>query len=177
MLVNKDGKLIVNNESLLNYVKNNHVNSWKRQLEEIAFKAIRDKRYDTAERYFSKALKMDGKDAMNYYRRALVRIKLQRHREALDDLSAAIDLKPGLDTFYLKRAEVWRLLDVDYKAMADLNKAIKLNPHSADAFDMRGKFRLSLGDRAGGKMDLVKAGELRNDGRTGGSELYGSKAA
>lgn len=177
MLVNDEGKLIVNDETLLNYVKNDHVSSWKQRLEEIAFKAIRDKRYDKAERYFTKALKVDSSNAMNHYRRALVRIKLFNHKGALVDLSEAIALKPDFDTFYLKRAQVYRLLDIDHKAMSDLNKAIKLNPSSSEAFDMRGKFRLSLGDRTGARIDLNKAEELRSNGRIGQSEVYGAQAA
>lgn len=177
MLVNDDGKLIVEDESLLNYVKNDHVTSWRERLEEVAFKAIRDKRFDKAERYFTKALKVDSTNAMNHYRRALVRIKLLNHKGALVDLTEAIALKPDFDTFYLKRAQVYRLLDIDHKAMSDLNRAIKLNPSSSDAFEMRGKFRLSLGDRSGARMDLNKAEALRSNGHSGQGEMYGAQAA
>ncbi|MEZ4722692.1 MAG: hypothetical protein R2813_12525 [Flavobacteriales bacterium] len=176
MLVDKSGKLIVSDESLLNYVKNSHVLSWLKHLEEIAFKAIRDKRFEIAERYFTKALKVDPTSAMNYYRRALVRIKLLNHKDALLDICEAIRLKPELDVFYVKRAEIYRLLDVDHKAMGDLNKAIRLNPKNDVAFEIRGKFRLSLGDRAGSRLDLLKAEELRNRGLGGGAEVYGKAA-
>lgn len=176
MLVNKEGKLIVKDESLLNYVMNQHVSEWRKKLEEIAFRAIRDKRYDAAERFFTKALKVDKTNAMNYYRRALVRIKLMNYKLALDDLTQAIELNSSVATFYLKRSQVFRMLDVDYKAMGDLNKAIRINPNSAEAFEIRGKFRASLGDRAGSKMDLIKAEELRKNGKLGGTELYGAAA-
>ncbi|GAB5538396.1 MAG: hypothetical protein Salg2KO_04990 [Salibacteraceae bacterium] len=160
MLVNTEGKLIVSDESLLSYVKNEHVKTWMRRLEEIAFKALRDKKYKTAERYFGKVIKLDGQNAMNHYRRSLVRLKLNNQRGALVDLSEAIRLQPRIAKFYVKRAEVYRLLDVDHKAMSDLNMAIKLNPKSVEAYQRRGKFRLSLGDRAGGRLDLLKASEL-----------------
>ena len=177
MLVDSSGNLIIQKESLLNYVKNKHVSSWRERLEQIAFKAIRDKQYDKAERYFTKAIKVDEGKAMNYYRRALIRIKLQNHKKALDDVSKAIELKPTEYVFYLKRAQLYRILDIDYKVMNDLNMAVRLKPNAANVFDIRGKFRLSLGDRAGGKMDLLKAEELRKEGLGGGSELYGSQAA
>lgn len=176
MLVNKEGKLIITDESMLNYVKNQFNESWRVHLEEIAFRAIRDKRFDKAERFFTKALKVDQTNAMNYYRRALVRIKLMNYKGALEDLSNAICLNENVAAFYLKRAQVFRLLDIDYKAMADLNKAIKLNPNSAEAFQMRGNFRASIGDRAGSRMDLLKAEELMRDGKIGGTELYGAAA-
>lgn len=177
MLVDASGKLILHNDSLLNYVKNQHVNSWRERLEEIGFKAIRDKRYDKAERYFTKAIKVDESRAMNYYRRALIRMKLMRHKKALEDVSKAIDLNPNEYVFYLKRAQLYRILDIDYKVMNDLNKAVRLKPNNSNVFDIRGKFRLSLGDRAGGKMDLLKAEELRKNGQGGEEEMYGSKAA
>lgn len=176
MLVNSDGKLIVKDETLLNYVKNQYVDSWRLRLEEIAFKAIRDKRFDKADRFFTKALKVESANAMNYYRRALVRIKLMNYKGALQDLTDAINLKENVATFYLKRAQVYRMLDVDFKAMADMNKAIKTDPKMAEAYQIRGKFRLAIGDRTGSRMDLLKAEELMRNGNIGGTELYGVAA-
>jgi tetratricopeptide (TPR) repeat protein len=177
MLVNKDGKLIVSDESLLNYLKNEHVKSWKHRVEEIAFKAIRDKKYEIAERYFGKVIKLEKDNAMNHYRRALVRLKLSNHKGALLDISEAIRLRPEVPSFYGKRAEIYRLLDLDHKAMSDLNMAIRLNPSNAEMFELRGKFRMSLGDRAGGRLDLLNAEELKSKGEIGGNEQYGLKAA
>jgi hypothetical protein len=68
-----------------------------------------------------------------------------------------------VSSYYKHRAEVFRLLDVDHKAMSDLNKAIKLNPSESSLYELRGKFRLSLGDRAGGRLDLLRSEELKND--------------
>ncbi len=80
MLVNTKGKLIVKDDTLLNYVKNEHVKTWIKRVEEIAFKSLRDKRYEIAERYFGKLIKLDGGNAMHYYRRALVRKQLMNHK-------------------------------------------------------------------------------------------------
>lgn len=176
MLVNHEGKLIVQDETLLNYVKNQHVDSWRVRLEEIAFRAIRDKRFDKADRFFTKALKVEATNAMNFYRRALVRIKLMNYKGALEDLTQAINLKANIATFYLKRAQIFRMLDVDFKAMADMNKAIKIDPKSSEAYEIRGKFRAAIGDRAGSRMDMLKAQELRSKGNLGGTELYGVAA-
>lgn len=177
MLVSHEGKLIVQDESLLRYVKNDEVKSWKKHLEEIAFRAIRDQQFEKAERFFTKALKVDDKSAMNHYRRALLRMKALRHKGALEDLSKAIELNDGVAAFYIKRSHIFRLLDLDYKAMSDLNRAIKVDPRHAEAFDLRGKFRLSLGDRAGARLDILKAKELRDGGKIGSGELYSAKAA
>jgi tetratricopeptide (TPR) repeat protein len=176
MLVNHEGKLIVQDETLLNYVKNQHVDSWRVRLEEIAFRAIRDKRFEKADRFFTKALKVEATNAMNFYRRALVRIKLMNYKGALEDLTQAINLKANIATFYLKRAQVFRMLDVDFKAMADMNKAIKLDSKSAEAYQLRGNFRAAIGDRAGSRMDMLKAAELKRNGNLGGTELYGVAA-
>lgn len=176
MLVNQSGQLIVSDDSLLNYVKTEQVIAWIKRLEEIAFKAIRDKKYKIAERYFGKIIKLDASDYMTFYRRAIVRTRLQDHKGALADLSEAIDLKNDVAVLYTKRAEVYRLLDVDHKAMTDLNRSIHLDPTNAHVFELRGKFRLSLGDRAGGRLDLLKAVELRERGFNGHSEAYGKAA-
>ena len=106
----------------------------------------------------------------------MVSARLLKNKEALADFSKAIELKPGVAVFYLKRAEIHRLLDLDYKAMADMNKAIKLDPQNPQAFEMRGKFRLSLGDRAGGNRDLLTAQQVKVEGQTSGKELYGRAA-
>ncbi|NQV52728.1 MAG: hypothetical protein HQ500_06070 [Flavobacteriales bacterium] len=177
MLVSHEGKLIVQDESLLRYVKNDQVKSWRKHLEEIAFRAIREKQFDKADRFFTKALKVDNQHAMNFYRRALLRMKALRHKEALEDLTRAIELNDGVPAFYLKRSHIFRLLDLDYKAMSDINKAIKVDPSHSEAFDLRGKFRLSLGDRAGARLDILKAKELRDHGKVGSSEVYAAKAA
>ncbi len=177
MLVDTNGKLVINNDSLLNYVQNEHTRAWRSKLEDIALRAIREKRYKRAEQYFGKAIKVDGKHALNYYRRALVSMKLLNNKSALADLNKAIELQPENENLYLKRAQVYRLLDVDFKAMSDLNKAIKLNSNCAEAYEVRGKFRLSLGDRAGAKMDLNRSFEIINSRKTGPSEQYGAKAA
>jgi len=42
---------------------------------------------------------------------------------------------------------------------------------------VRSKFRISLGDRAGAKMDMLKADEFRKNGLSGSAEVYGAKAA
>ena len=177
MLISKEGKLIIEDESLLHYVKNNHVKAWKKHLEDIAFRAIREKQFDKAERFFTKALKLDGNHAMNYYRRALLRMKALRHKEALEDLTRAIEINDQFAAFYLKRSHIYRLLDMDYKAMSDLNKAIKVDPTHSEAFDVRAKFRASIGDRAGARMDMLKAKELREQGNVGGGKAYASQAA
>jgi tetratricopeptide (TPR) repeat protein len=177
MLVSKEGKLIVQNESLLNYVKNQEVTAWRKHLEDRAYAAIKNKRFNDAERYFTKALKLDGKHALNHYRRGLVRMRLLKNKEAMEDFTSAIEANPNVPAFYLKRAQIYRLLDLDYKAMSDMNKSIKLDPNNPEAFEVRGKFRMSLGDRAGGKRDLLQADQLKSEHRTAGKELYGRQAA
>ncbi|MEX2596714.1 MAG: hypothetical protein WEC59_07265 [Salibacteraceae bacterium] len=177
MLVSKEGKLIVENESLLNYVNNQEVDHWKRHLENLAFSAISQKRFDKADRFFTKALKVDGSRAINYYRRGLVRSRLLKNKEALEDFTKAISLNDNVAAFYLKRAAIYRLLDLDYKAMSDFNRAIKLDSQNPESYELRGKFRLSLGDKAGGGLDLQRSMELKENGKTSGKELYGKIAA
>lgn len=170
MLVDPSGRLIVKDESLLNYVQNEQVRQWIYKLQEIAIKALSTGKYDMAERYFGKLIKLDPRNAKFYFQRAIVRVRMTKSKLALEDLNRAIELNPSSAKFYLKRAEVYRLLDVDHKAMSDMNTAIKLQPKDADAFELRGKFRTSLGDRAGGRLDMLKAAELREPAGNGDAE-------
>lgn len=177
MLVSKEGKLIVQNEDLLRFEQNQEVKAWRKYLEEKAYASIKLKRFQDAERFFSKALKLDDKHSLNLYRRGLVRMRLLKNKEALDDFTAAIQSNPNIAAFYLKRAQIFRLLDLDYKAMNDLNKAIKIDASNPEAYEIRGKFRLSLGDRVGGKRDILQATVLKDSNRTAGKEIYSNKAA
>ena len=45
-------------------------------------------------------------------------------------------------------------------AIADLNKAIELDPEDNEAYFYRGKAKLELGDKNGACLDWSKAGEL-----------------
>lgn len=175
MLVNRDGKLIIRNDNLLNYVRNRTNNEWRSQLEEIAFRALHCGMNEKADRYFGKAIKLDSSVAANYYRRASVRIQLGRYKDALSDLNEAIARSQNQYMYYVKRAEVYRLMDIDHKAMSDLNTAIGINPRGADAYKVRGLFRISLGDRIGGRTDILKSEELQVSAL--GNAGHGLKAA
>lgn len=175
MLVNRNGQLILGDDSLLDYVCNEHTKNWKEKLESIALRAICEKRYEKAELYFGKALKVDARSDINHYRRAMVRMKLNKVKEAAEDLGRAISIQPENEVYYLKRAQALRILDVDHKAMTDLNKAIRLNPQYAEAFQVRGQFRTALGDTAGGKMDMARARQLF-DQKIGEREVYGNRS-
>ena len=144
-------------------MKNEHVQSWIKRLEEIAYKALRDRKYHISERYFGKLIKLDGDNAMHRYRRAMMRIKLNNLSGSLADLSDAIKMQAKVSKFYLMRADVYRLLDVDHKAMTDLNTALRLDPSNVQAYQKRGTFRLSLGDIAVCRVDLLWAEQLRQN--------------
>lgn len=162
MLVDRDGKLIVRNESLLQFVQNRCVQDWRASLEERAFEAASEGRYHQSEHFFCRAIQLDEANAINHYRRALVRMKLRQFSAAAADLNTAISIQPDADKFYVCRAEVYRLMDIDHRALADMNKAIRLNPENDEAIEMRGKLRVSLGDKVGGRTDLNRAAEVRS---------------
>ncbi|GAB4377422.1 MAG: hypothetical protein Kow0075_05880 [Salibacteraceae bacterium] len=169
MLVNEKGQLIVTDESLLHYAQNQQIYRWCQHLERLAIRSLREQDFNRAERFFTKALKVDRTNATNYYRRAMVRSRLGKYRDAVNDLDQSIRLQPRNAHFYIKRAEIYRLLDIDYKAMGDLNTAIRLDPSNPEAFEIRGRFRIAIGDKVGGRCDLATAKKLRAETRNNDS--------
>ena len=109
---------------------------------------------------FTKVIEMNGKDqAFCYYFRGLAHYRKGNPKQAIDDLSTAIAVKP--DPRFL--ADRGNLLakqgDLD-RAMADLNSAIEIAPQYAKAYGDRGLIRLMRGETAEAELDLKKCFEL-----------------
>jgi tetratricopeptide (TPR) repeat protein len=94
--------------------------------------------------------------------RGLVREKLGRTEEALDDYTRALELAPDADT-YLSRGWAYLHCDSARLAQRDFDKAIRLDKDSADALSGRGLARVHLGDYRGAVRDAAEAVRRKPD--------------
>jgi tetratricopeptide (TPR) repeat protein len=65
--------------------------------------------------------------------------------------------EPGNDAHYTRRALVWLQLGERDRALADLDAAIRLNPHDPEAYLLRGDLRTLKEDDAGARADHERA--------------------
>jgi hypothetical protein len=103
---------------------------------------------------------MKGKDQpFCYYFRGLAHYRKGNPRQAIDDLSTAIDLKPD-PRFFADRGNLLAKQGELDRAVVDLNKAIEIAPQYAKAYGDRGLIRLMRGETAEADLDLKKCFEL-----------------
>lgn len=99
-----------------------------------------------AEADFSKATKVDPKDAEAFTDRGLMRLQLGQGDAAMADYNKAIALKPDLGAAYVNRAILWRGKgDLD-RALADATKGIDLG--LTGAYRLRAEIYRAKGDAA-----------------------------
>ena len=110
------------------------------------------------------AIKLDARDSLAYYCRAIAHLDQNQLREGLSDLEKTIELEPSFGAAYRNRGSVLAglherdpdLADLD-AALADLDHAIRLDPNDATAFMNRGWTWLLKGDLDRGIQDLSEA--------------------
>jgi tetratricopeptide (TPR) repeat protein len=87
-------------------------------------------------------------DFNTYYNRGIENYNKDRFREAVSDLSKAIQINPNsAEAYYYRARSYLRFIshdidDIDCpKAISDLDKAIQLNPRYIEAYMLRGEIR------------------------------------
>jgi tetratricopeptide (TPR) repeat protein len=106
--------------------------------------AVKEGRYNDALKQFDEAIAMDKTYAEAYYNRGLLKQKMYKLLEAIDDLDAALSLAPG-NYLYLQSAAKARYDYGDYKiALNELDKLIRLNKNNGSAFLLHGMAKNKL---------------------------------
>lgn len=89
-------------------------------------------RMEEAGEALEKAMELSGADVKlkggALYTRGVMRHETGMHREALKDLTKAIELLPGYAIIYAMRGRVYMALDEPIKALLDLEEAVRLEP-------------------------------------------------
>ena len=112
------------------------------------------------------ALSRDPKLAQAYNLRGMAYRALGNFPKSLEDFNHAVELAPGLDT-YFQRAVTYQSLGEHTKAIADLDQVILLFPTSPMGYLARAKSREAIGDAAGARSDRETSRQLeaRDPGR------------
>jgi len=80
---------------------------------------------------------------------------------SLDDFNHAVELAPGLDT-YFQRASTYQSMGDHPRALADLDQVVSLYPTSPMVYLSRAKSREATGDLAGARSDRENGRRLEN---------------
>ena len=97
---------------------------------------------------WTKALKINPKFEMVYYKRAIAEVLFVKDfRAAIADFSKVIELNPNNELAYVNRGQSEYALHGLKFAIADFNKAIELNPNNGYAYCSRAVAKYDMGDR------------------------------
>ncbi len=110
-----------------------------------------------------RASSIEQMDHASFYWRGSIRHQKEDYRDAIADLTAAIDRKPDhAPSFEVRGKAKWDLGDMK-GAMLDMNRAIEIDPERAQPYRLRGEFHQRHGDLAAALADFDRAAELDAD--------------
>jgi len=121
-------------------------------------------RYRNAIKDFDEALKFPlSFPAQTLSARGIAKSKLNDLEGAIEDYSAAMELKPDEAWLYENRGSLFAQSRKPESAMADFDRAIELAPRTSRPYMMRGMLKNQLKDYIGAKKDLEKALSISPD--------------
>jgi hypothetical protein len=97
-----------------------------------------------------------------YICRGIAYADLGNYRQAIDDYSRAIELKPDYAEVYNYRGKAYYGLSNYRQTIDDYGRAIEIKPDYTEAYINRGAVYLKQGDNISGCRDALKACELGN---------------
>lgn len=81
---------------------------------------------------FSKIILMEPQNERNYFKRYRVNLTLRRYKDAIDDLSAALKIKPKYKMALAQRAKLYRLVGQCHDSVVDYETLQAMDPAHAD---------------------------------------------
>ena len=100
-------------------------------------------------------------DAIQAIQQGDIKLRLGNSELALLAYTNAIQMDMGFADAYMKRAALLSRLGQYTQAMADLDRALELNPYSEHIFDRRAKVKLLMNDSKGSLGEWDQALALR----------------
>lgn len=126
------------------------------------------KKFEQAEDFFSKAIRIQPDYANAYACRGMTRILLERTQEAVNDFDEAVRIDPLDAYFRFHRAKIRHFVQDDQDgALADLEVVMRSKDSIllADAYALRAKIHLKLGNIVLAEVDaqLARENGFKND--------------
>lgn len=130
----------------------------------------KEESYKAALALYDEAIRMNGREHVFYYNRALLLMKhytitgtVESLRLAQDDLDRCIQLDSSCGNAYFSRAEI-KSIRKDYSgAITDYSSALKFNPSDSETYYNRGLIKLNTKDYKGAKSDADMAIKLNRE--------------
>jgi tetratricopeptide (TPR) repeat protein len=145
--------------------------------------ALPQARYADAAAMFDTYLERGGAPSVAIFRqRGHARAKLDRHAEAIDDFSRALEAKPKAEErplLYLSRGLEYLAVNALMPALGDFEEVLRLQPDSAEAYLGRSYVRVKQGDLQKGMEDADRAvkGDPKEPGLWHGAARVYAQAA
>ena len=95
-----------------------------------------------------------------YYNRFICERESKQFQQALDDISKAIEKNSNNEGYRCEKASLLLRLRMNEEAIAEANRALIINPESADAYAVLGAAQCSLGKKHEGLLNLQQAKSL-----------------
>lgn len=108
----------------------------------------------------NQVLELENGFVSAYFLRGSYHYLQENYRNAKNDFSSIISLRPNSSLTYRKRGTVRFQMHDRNGALKDYNECIRLNPKDPIAYHDRGVTREYLGDKKGAKADAKKVKEL-----------------
>jgi tetratricopeptide (TPR) repeat protein len=122
--------------------------------------------------------------AMSLLQAALEDLRAEKVRDAVEKIQAAIGAAPKLGAGYYLRGELWRVAEENDAALADLGKAIELEPGMVEAYDSRAQVYEAMREADRGKAASLRRaqeqpaepdGEANGEASPGGYDAAAAK--
>jgi tetratricopeptide (TPR) repeat protein len=135
---------------------------------------LESRQYDQAISEFTKAIKIDPKDALAYSSRGLAYELKGQYDQAISDYTKALEIDPRSASTYISRGGAYTAKGQFDQAILDYNKAIEIDPRKAlaykdrgDAYELKGQYDRAISDYTKAlEIDPKDAGAYRSRGYT-----------
>uniref|UniRef100_A0ACD6A465 Uncharacterized protein n=1 Tax=Avena sativa TaxID=4498 RepID=A0ACD6A465_AVESA len=107
----------------------------KAKLKSLGAKAVEEKDYASATKFYSEAIKVDPADAALYSNRSLCHLKSGEAQEALVDANACIRVRPDWPKGYYRKGAAFMALKDHKEACDAFMAAVKLDPENGEMHD------------------------------------------
>ncbi|XP_037428745.1 ankyrin repeat and protein kinase domain-containing protein 1-like [Triticum dicoccoides] len=126
-------------DGIITHVKSKHLKDKdkvgqdkKAELKSLGAKAVEEKDYAGASKFYSEAIKVDPEDATLYSNRSLCHLRIGEARDALVDANACIRLRPDWPKGYWRKGAALTALKDHKEACDTYMAAMKLDPASQE---------------------------------------------